>query len=651
MAVLTGRSGQLYVDGARVAKCTGWSLDEQRPMLESTPVNVWDRTVVPGRRSGTGSAKLLYDPTDTAAGSFFDSILLNGAAEVPISLLLDSATGEGYPVTAHVSSASHAVARGEAQMRDISFKLSDTSIELEIIGSNQAAIGATQLYTGAVYGIDGAWTFLWTVSGPTISDPNSQSTNITFDALGTYTITLTATLGLTVLTDTHVVEVIDIPLLWLGRATSPKLADQFAGLSVLGSTAIDPVNQYVYYAAASKPDVSLGSPRVLLIRYDYAGNILNIKALTGINLTLDEVRFMQVLPNNDIYMTICGSFETEHIRISADLSTIVWKTRATTNSAWGAGVYDAVTDRVYYITASNTTTPRIGYVQMSSGVITQRSFIPSPGYTFYGNIVPLITRAGKVLFATGPNTNLRYILIETEKDLTVIKIVEHEYTAIGPGIFGFLLENNNHIAWVGATNSSNNCSIMLLDKASLAILDRKDIPAGLNSLQTAYATDSEFGLCVGSNSSNLALIRVSADLSAVASRSNVSTGTTPLSGNSPFYTGSGSNPPRAVNTNSSDPALGLFAVPVYTDNAFGGMVMFVRSYYGASVSIQYSAAPEQVRHVSGLAAATLSFTTSPTFSGTFARTWTSAALAPTTGTSAVVIANETQITHQTYVIA
>ena len=86
MAVLTGRSGQLFVDGARVARCAGWSLDEQRPMLDNTPLDSWNQTVVPGRRGGTGSAKVLYDPEDTAAATFFDSILLDTKGELGITL-------------------------------------------------------------------------------------------------------------------------------------------------------------------------------------------------------------------------------------------------------------------------------------------------------------------------------------------------------------------------------------------------------------------------------------------------------------------------------------------------------------------------------------------------------------------------------------
>jgi hypothetical protein len=126
MAVLTGRSGQFYVDGVRVARCVGWDLEESRPMLESTKVDSWDRSFIPGRYEGSGSAKVLYDPSDSAAVAFFDSIFNSpiGASELPVTAVLDSVNDVSYPLTVFVSSVSHVVTKGEAQQRNIQFKLS-----------------------------------------------------------------------------------------------------------------------------------------------------------------------------------------------------------------------------------------------------------------------------------------------------------------------------------------------------------------------------------------------------------------------------------------------------------------------------------------------------------------------------------------------
>ncbi len=452
MTVLTGRSGQLFVDAARVARCTGWSLDEQRPMLESTTVDVWDRTVVPGRRSGTGSAKLLYDPDDAAAGVFFDSILLNTKNEVPVSLLLDSLTGESYPVTVHVSGASHAVAKGEAQMRDISFKLSDISVDLEIIGNAKAAKDATQFYTGAVYGLSGAWTFLWTSSGPTIADPTSQSTNVTFPDLGTFTLTLTATLGTTVLTDTLTVEVIAIPLLVISRPTSLM---ESTGAAADGTCCIDSAAQSVYHIALSYPDASVGTESATLSKLDYFGTRLLTKRISGLGAGgTESPLYLQVLSSGELFIvTRSSTGAARWIKLSSDLSTIVWQFRSTDTDMNGF-VYDPVTNRVFFQYTYITGSPTIGYISAASGAVTKVTSTISPSFTPRTSS-PLLLASGKVLIAFADGATNRISFVECNNDLKVsgtfapVKVVEHTFS-YGLGETSVLIETDNYIASVSA---------------------------------------------------------------------------------------------------------------------------------------------------------------------------------------------------------
>ena len=664
MAVLTGRSGQLYVDGVRVSKVTGWSLDEQRPMLESTPVDVWDRTVVPGRRSGTGSAKLLYDPEDAAAGVFFDSILLNTKTELGVTLMLDSLTGESYPVTVHVSGASHAVARGEAQMRDISFKLSDTSISLEIIGSTQVGKAAIGLYTGAIYGLDGAWTFLWTSSGPTIANPTDQSTDITFDALGTFTITLTATLGTTVLTDTHVVEVIDLPLMWITRMTSPTNGIQGSN-PYHGATAMDTINQEVYYGAAFRPDISLGNPRVVLSKFDYAGNRLLTKALNS-TASSPGVSFIQVLDDGTVFVVLTSTFnEPQMLRLSADMSTIIWQVRYTSTTRWGGGVYDSATNRVYFTFTYATNPFFVAYIDLATGAVTKVIVTPSPApLSFATSITPVVTSAGTVLFGF---TGDRAILLEFNKDFkvgavyTAIRVTEYQGISSAQNS-GILLETDNYYALAAVQYSGQDrVGITLFNKSDLSFVTGNvfgsqgtiqiTFVAGLGG---AYYANGEITLWSGQYfTPGISVAKISEDLASVSSAHKISASTSTVYGAgalgfSPVVNGYGSNCPA-----KADPSTGLITCAANAGPGSEYCVLF-RSTYGASYAVQYSTTP--VRYLLNSnplrppGAGFIGAPSAPT--ATFNRTYTYALeAAPATATSTVTIENETLITFDEYVLA
>ena len=642
MAVLTGRSGQLYVDGARVSKVTGWSLDEQRPMLDSTPVDVWDQTVVPGRRSGTGSAKLLYDPEDAAAGVFFDSILLNTKSEVPVSLILDSLTGESYPVAVHVSGASHAVARGEAQMRDISFKLSDIGIELEIIGNAQAAEDATQLYTGAIYGLSGAWTFLWTSSGPTIADPTSQSTNVTFPDLGTFTLTLTATLGTTVLTDTLTIEVIDVPLMMISRPTS---LTEFGGDYHDATCCIDSGAQEVYHASINRPDPSVATPSIILSRVDYTGTRLATKRITGYGG--DSPIYIQKLASGELFFATT----TRRALLSADLSTILWQSRNVDTIPAGFA-YSSAENKIYFQDSFLNATPSVGYINLSTGVITKAVVTLSPSFTPNAS-APIVLQNGKVLFVFPDNGANVFSFIECNQDLRVggiyqpIRSVEHTL------VNGFpkkciILETDNYIAVVFFNNASDGV-IGLFNKSDYSYVKAIRYGPAAGTLVAAFYRSGEIIVAY----SGMRVLRLSEDLTMQLSNDQVS------STNNPSGPPWGANPatlqiPQVLqncpsgSTNGYDAGLGLVAVNGLQKNAdtnVAEMLILFRVSYGAPGILDYG--PWWMTMNPDTAALT---ETSIALSGTISRAYTFTETANTASAGGLSIANETNVTFDSYVL-
>lgn len=649
MAVLTGRSGQLFVDGTRVARCTGWSLDEQRPMLDVTPVDSWDAEVIPGRRSATGTAKVLYDPTDTAANAFFSSILLNGVSEVPISLLLDSATGTGYPVAVHLELASHAVARGEAQMRDISFRVSDVGIELEIIGNSSASQGITQLYTGAVFGIDGAWTYLWTSSGPTIADPTAQSTNITFPTTGTFTITLTATLGLTVLTATKTVEVIETPLMWVSRATN---AMQSTGALAVSCTCIDSSESFVYHVAVSYPDASVATPSITLSKLDFTGTRLETKRLDGIIGDADACQFIQVLSNGDLLLAFATGGAGRWLRITADLSTIVWQVRSVT----GPGiqptepydcVYDPSTERVFF---QRLAFNEIGYIDVATGTATEVTITMDAPFTPTSRGKVVLLESGRVLFTAVASGKIAFI--ECNNDLRVggvfapIKSVEHTFTSLVN--VAATMETDNYIA-VANYVLGGGSTISLYSKTDYSHVKSVSYNGPTGDILTAYYSGGEIVISYAA-APGWRIFRVNEELTSQLSHDQI------------FSTASSSGPPWANNapglglssfqaigsSNGYQAGVGVMAVGVVQRNPAltnAEMCVFYRVSYTATDILDYGTyymtiTPDGVDLPETLF--------SPT--GTFNRTYTFANTSVNLGTSSVSISDETNLTFETYVL-
>ena len=63
----SGKEGQLFVDGTKVAKVRSWSFTFNQAVLETVSLEDTDRTIIHGTRSYTGSASVYYYQ-ETAGG-------------------------------------------------------------------------------------------------------------------------------------------------------------------------------------------------------------------------------------------------------------------------------------------------------------------------------------------------------------------------------------------------------------------------------------------------------------------------------------------------------------------------------------------------------------------------------------------------------
>ena len=125
MAVLTGKNGALSWDGSTVGKVRSWSMSINKDPLETTPLGVHDRTYVSGLRGSTGTAELMYDPSEEQATSLLDSILSDGEASTStVAFVLDTTGGKSLSCSAFLTSVSPSVSVGAIHVCSVSFQVS-----------------------------------------------------------------------------------------------------------------------------------------------------------------------------------------------------------------------------------------------------------------------------------------------------------------------------------------------------------------------------------------------------------------------------------------------------------------------------------------------------------------------------------------------
>ena len=107
-----------------MGRVRSWSVSVNKDPLETTNLGTNDRTYVPGLRGSTGTADLMYDPTESQATSLLNSIFGDDAtANNSVSFVLDTTGGKNLSCTAFITSISPSVSVGEIQVCSVSFQV------------------------------------------------------------------------------------------------------------------------------------------------------------------------------------------------------------------------------------------------------------------------------------------------------------------------------------------------------------------------------------------------------------------------------------------------------------------------------------------------------------------------------------------------
>lgn len=124
MTILTGTSGELRYNNARIAKCRDYSLEISRDALETTSLGDPARTYTAGIRGATGSATILYDRDDINTRNLLNSIMDDEADLQSMSFVLDVANGQAMNAQAVITSVSTPVSVGDVVACSVNFQIS-----------------------------------------------------------------------------------------------------------------------------------------------------------------------------------------------------------------------------------------------------------------------------------------------------------------------------------------------------------------------------------------------------------------------------------------------------------------------------------------------------------------------------------------------
>jgi len=122
--VLTGADGQLRYQGAVVGKVRDWSITVTKDALEDTCIGDYDRTYVQGLRGTTGSATVLYDPSNVNATSFLNSIFENVETTQTVDFVFYKADNKAFSCAGFVTNISPSISVGAVQAVSVSFQVS-----------------------------------------------------------------------------------------------------------------------------------------------------------------------------------------------------------------------------------------------------------------------------------------------------------------------------------------------------------------------------------------------------------------------------------------------------------------------------------------------------------------------------------------------
>ena len=124
MAVQTTKNAALFCNGNQLGKVTSASLNISQEAMETTTVEKFYRTFLPGLRSATASITLLYDPDDTYSVTLLNSVL-NGAL-VTLMFVISTVLNKSITVTAFVTESSTPFAIREAVAVSLSLQITGT---------------------------------------------------------------------------------------------------------------------------------------------------------------------------------------------------------------------------------------------------------------------------------------------------------------------------------------------------------------------------------------------------------------------------------------------------------------------------------------------------------------------------------------------
>jgi hypothetical protein len=124
MAVQTGADGQLKYNNKIIGRCRDWSISINKDALEDTCLGSYDRSYVEGLRGTTGSATVLYDPSDATANAMLNSVLTNGEGESTMEFTLSKGNTRAFTCSGFITSISPSVSVGAATACSISFQVS-----------------------------------------------------------------------------------------------------------------------------------------------------------------------------------------------------------------------------------------------------------------------------------------------------------------------------------------------------------------------------------------------------------------------------------------------------------------------------------------------------------------------------------------------
>lgn len=143
MGFYTGRSGSLVFDGKPVAKIRDWSLETSVELLSTNAIDSVVNTHVPGLKSATGTATLIYyrlEPGESQSKTQFTALLgqimRGGAITTSQRVLLELNVGgdaaDDISFYAYITSAQVSVTTGELSVVPIQFTMDGDFIDVVV---------------------------------------------------------------------------------------------------------------------------------------------------------------------------------------------------------------------------------------------------------------------------------------------------------------------------------------------------------------------------------------------------------------------------------------------------------------------------------------------------------------------------------------